>query len=329
MEAIALTVDIVAMGEILVDLIPTKPGKYIDVPAFEKCFGGAPFNYAVATARLGGRVGALAAVGTDPLGQFLVETLRNNCVDTSQVKVKNARTTLAFVVSEPSGERSFFFYRRPWAETADTLLSPNDVDPAYLHGIKVLHYSGVALSHQSERNAILKAVKETHASGGLVSYDPNIRLDLWRSPDELRAVNDEAMKAADIILLARDEAEFLFGATDPKTVAKEILRKYHPRYVALKLGEQGSYVEDDGGRAFSKPAYKVDVIDTTGAGDGWAAAFEFGVIHGWSLETCVTVANAVGALVVTKRGAITALPTRGELESFLKQRGVVLPPLQL
>ena len=316
--------DIIAMGEILVDFIPVMPRKY-EVPTFERCFGGAPFNYAVAAARLGAKVGALTAVGTDPFGEFLLETLRRNSVDTSQVKVKKARTTLAFVVSEPSGERSFFFYRNPWAETADTLLAPNDIDPAYLRGAKILHYSGVALSHSPEREAIWNAVEEMRSSGGLVSYDPNIRLDLWASADELQAINDEAMKLADIILLARDEAEFLFGTVEPQRVAAEVRAKYHPRYVGLKLGEQGSYVEDEAGKAFSKPAYEVAVVDTTGAGDGWAAAFEFGLINEWSLETCVTVANAVGALIVTKRGAITALPTGTELQNFLKQRGVALP----
>ncbi len=319
-----MAVDIVAMGEILVDFIPVKPGSYMDVPAFEKCFGGAPFNYAVAAARLGAKVGALTAVGTDPFGEFLLETLKANGVDTSQVKVKRARTTLAFVVSEPSGERSFFFYRKPWAETADTFLSPSDVDPAYLRGVKILHYSGVALSHSPEREAVFKAVEETQASGGLVSYDPNIRLDLWGSADELQAVNDEAMKRADIILLAKDEAELLFGQADPQMVGAKVRAKYHPRYVALKLGDEGSYVEDNSGKRVSKSAFKVEVVDTTGAGDGWAAGFEFGLIEGWSLESCVKVANAVGALIVTKRGAITAMPTRTELETFLKQRGVAL-----
>jgi sugar/nucleoside kinase (ribokinase family) len=313
------------MGEILIDFIPIQPSRYTRAPAFEKCFGGAPFNYAVAAARLGAKVGALAAVGADPFGDFLVETLRRNNIDISQIKVKKARTTLAFVVSQPGGERSFFFYRKPWADTADTLLEPNDVDSSYLRGVKMLHYSGVALSHSPEREAIKKAIEQTRASGGLVSYDPNIRLDLWDSHDELRAVNEEAMKTADIVLLAKDEAEFLFGTTNPQRVAAEIMKEYHPRYVALKLGDQGSYVESDTGTAFSKPAYNVKVVDTTGAGDGWAAGFEFGLVQGWSLETCATVANAIGALVVTRRGAVTALPTRAELESFLKRKGVALP----
>jgi sugar/nucleoside kinase (ribokinase family) len=322
-----LVVDIVAIGEILVDFIPIKPGKYIQVPAFEQCFGGAPFNCAVAAARLGAKVGAIAAVGTDPFGEFLLETLRSNNVDVSEVKTKKARTTLAFVVSEASGERSFFFYRRPWVETADTLLSPGDITPAYLRGAKLLHYSGVALSHSPERDAIRRAVEEMRASGGLVSYDPNVRLDLWGSASELRAVNDEAMRTADIILLAKDEAELLLGTSDPQTVSTKIRKKCHPRYVAIKLGDEGSYVEDESRKIVSKPAFKVEVVDTTGAGDGWAGGFEFGLVKGFDLETCVTVANAVGALTLTKRGAITALPTRAELGAFLKERGV--PPTDL
>lgn len=324
-----MAVEIVAIGEILIDFIPLEPGSYTQVPAFQKCFGGAPFNFAVAAARLGAKAGAITAVGDDPFGDFLVETLRTNKIDTSQVRTKRARTTLAFVVSDTSGERSFFFYREPWTRTADTLLSPDDVDPQYLRGVKILHCSGVALSHSPEREAVFKAIQGIGAAGGMVSYDPNVRLDLWRSVDDLRAVNDQAMKQADVVLLARDEAELLFGETEPERLVREVRRRYNPRYLALKLGEQGSYVQDDAGRAVTKPAFKVDVLDTTGAGDGWAAAFEFGLIQGWSLEDSVTVANAVGALVVTKRGAITAMPTRVELEAFLQQREIALPELRV
>jgi sugar/nucleoside kinase (ribokinase family) len=319
-----LAAEIVAIGEILIDFIPFASGSSTDVPAFEKCFGGAPFNYAIAAARLGAKVGALAAVGADPFGQFLIETLKKDNVDTRHVRIKKQRTSLAFVVSEPNGERSFFFYRKPLFETADTMLSPGDVPAAYLRSAKILHYSGVALSHRPERDAVFKAIEETRVSGGLISYDPNIRLELWPSRDELRAMNERAMRKADIILLAKDEAEFLFGKGNPKAVVAKIRSKCHPQYIALKLGDQGSYVEDENGTSFFKPAYEVDVVDTTGAGDGWAAAFDYGLIKGWDLEACVTAANAVGALIVTKRGATSAMPTRPELDEFLRKRGVAL-----
>jgi sugar/nucleoside kinase (ribokinase family) len=141
-------------------------------------------------------------------------------------------------------------------------------------------------------------------------------------------VNEKAMRKADIILLARDEAEFLFGKRNPRKTAARIRSEYHPRYVALKLGNQGSYVEDEDGTFVFKPAYEVEVVDTTGAGDGWAAAFDYGLLRGWDLETCVTVANAVGALIVTKRGATSAMPTRAELDRFLRNRGAILQQLK-
>lgn len=314
--------DIVAAGEILIDMIPTKVGNYIGVPAFEKCFGGAPFNFAVGAARLGSGVGALCAVGEDAFGEFLLETLRKNGIDVSKVKAKRARTTLSFVVRARGGERSFFFYRMPWVETADTLLSPEDVEPAYVRGARVLHYSGVALSHSPEREAIRKAVSIARESGTMVSYDPNIRLDLWGSPAELKGSCEEAFSNSDVVLLAKDEAEYLYGRSSPEQVADRILKEHGPEIVAVKLGGAGSYVKSKDGAELRKPAFKVKVVDTTGAGDGWAAGFLHGLARGWDLGKCAIVANAVGGLVVTKIGAITAMPSRAELRRFLRSRGI-------
>jgi len=314
--------DILAMGEILVDMIPTKPGHYSVVPAFEKCFGGAPFNFAVGAARLGSKVGALCSVGDDQFGEFLLETLKENRIDVTHVKVKRARTTLAFVVRQRGGERSFFFYRMPWAETADTLFSPDDVEPRYVKDAKILHYSGVALSHSPERDAVRKAVSIARESGTKVSFDPNIRPDLWESPALLREACEDAFRSSDIILLAKDEVEYLYGGIQPREAADQLLREYGPEIVAVKLGGKGSYVRSRDGSESVKPAFKVRVVDTTGAGDGWAAGFLHGLARGWELEKCVTVANAVGGLVVTRIGAITAMPARAELQRFLRSRGM-------
>jgi len=303
-------------------MIPTKPGHYSVVPAFEKCFGGAPFNFAVGAARLGSKVGALCAVGDDQFGEFLLETLKENRIDVTHVKVKRARTTLAFVVRQRGGERSFFFYRLPWAETADTLLSPDDIEPQYVKGAKILHYSGVALSHSPEREAVRKAVRAAHESGTKVSFDPNIRPDLWESPAILRDACEDAFRSSDIILLAKDEVEYLYGEASPEEAADQLLGKYGPEIVAVKLGGKGSYVRSRDGSESLSPAFRVRVVDTTGAGDGWAAGFLHGLARGWELEKCATVANAVGGLVVTRIGAITAMPKRAELRRFFRSRGM-------
>jgi len=316
--------DVIALGEILVDMIPIRAGHYSEVPAFEKCFGGAPFNFAVGIARLGGSVGALCAVGNDQFGEFLLDTLRANGVDVSHVKTKEARTTLAFVIREKTGERNFFFYRNPWTETADTLVSPGDIDPEYVSRAKIMHFSGVALSHNPERSAVFEAMKICKEAGVQISFDPNIRLDLWGSEAALRKIYDKAMREADLILLAKDEGEFLFNEADPERVADVVFKKYDPSCVAIKLGSLGCFVRMDDMRRVEKRAFGVQVVDTTGAGDGWAAGFEQALLEKRDLEECATIANAVGALVVTKIGAITALPTREEVGTFLRERGVTL-----
>jgi sugar/nucleoside kinase (ribokinase family) len=314
--------DVVAIGEILIDMIPTEAGHYSKVSTFKKFFGGAPFNFAVGIARLGGNAGAICAVGNDQFGEYLIDTLRAENVDTKHVKIKKARTTLAFIIRYSTGERSFFFYRKPWTETADTLLSPNDVDPEYISKAKILHFSGVALSDNPQRSAVFKAIKVGKEAGVQVSFDLNIRLDLWQIKAILRKVYDKAMQEADLILLAKDEAEFLFNTDDPEKVANVIERKYNPRCIAIKLGAKGCFVKLNGMRGIRVEGFNVPVVDTTGAGDGWAAGFEQALLEKRELEECATIANAVGALVVTKLGAITALPTREEVRSFLKEKGV-------
>ena len=310
--------ELLAVGEILVDMIPEQLGDYTKVKTFLKCFGGAPFNTAVGAARLGASVGAICAVGNDQFGRFLVETLRENGVDTSGVVTKPARTSLAFVLRREGGEREFFFYRRPWAQTADTLLSPSDLNPSLFRGVKILHYSGVALSHNPCRQAVERAIELAKKEGARVAFDPNIRADLWEKTEELRKVYDRAMRQADILLLAREEAEWLFGTSKPEEV-EEAARRYRPEFLCLKLGGEGCYVSC-GGERIREPSFRVRVKDTTGAGDAWAAGFEVGLLRGLPLRDCTRVANAVGALCVTKIGAITSLPTLSEVRRFLRTR---------
>jgi len=174
--------DVVGIGEILIDFVATEPGSYMDVSAFQKCFGGAPMNTLIGVARLGQKSGAIAAVGEDPFGRFLIRELQKNEVDTSQVKVKKGmRTTVTFVANEPeTGERSFLFYRRPWVTgTADSSLSIEDIDLEYISNAKILHVSGFSLSQNPSRKTIFSAVKHARSSDVQISFDPTLRLDVW------------------------------------------------------------------------------------------------------------------------------------------------------
>jgi len=317
---------VVAIGEIIVDFVSTEPVPYTKARMFEKCFGGAPMNTAVGVSRLGVSAGVVTAVGKDPFGDFLIEVLRENKVDVSNVKRKEGRrTSITFVANEPTtGERTFLFYRKPWTgETADSSLEPEDIDPSYISRAEVLHVSGFALSQQPSRRAVFHAMRIAQKSGVAVSFDPTLRSDVWESEEILRRTYLKALRLSDIATFSREEAQFVLGTSDPNKAATRALR-LGSRTVGIKLGAQGSFVKTADGDVIKKPAFSVMPLDTTGAGDGWNAGLLVGICEGWNLEKSVTVANAVGALVVTKRGAITAMPYRTELNTFLRQAGACL-----
>ena len=319
-----MPLDVVGIGEVLIDFVGAEPGSYVDVPAFQKCFGGAPMNTMVGVARLGCRAGAITAVGDDPFGKFLIRELERNGVDASQVKVKRGmRTTITFVANEPeTGERSFIFYRRPWISgTADSSLTIEDVDLDYVADSRILHVSGFALSQNPSRRTILKVVEHARSSGVQVSFDPTLRLDVWNSERTIRRVYAKILRMSNIATFSLEEAEFVLGTRDPEVAARRAFR-YGVEIVGIKMGAEGALLQRRTGEKLTLPAFKVNAIDTTGAGDGWNAGLLTGLIHGWDLDTCLLVANAVGALVVTRHGAITALPYKDELKGFLKSHGI-------
>ena len=310
----------IAIGEILVDFVSTKPGPHIEALAFEKFFGGAPMNTIVGVSRLGVSAGAIAAVGDDEFGKFLIEELKRNDVDISEVKVKKGmRTTIAFVANKPvSGERSFLFYRKPWTvETADSALSADDIDLECVAKASVLHVSGFALSQNPCREAVFKTIIHARKVGVKISFDPTLRIDVWDSMATLRKIYSRALELSDIATFSREEAEFILGSSEAEEAARRALG-YGIEIVGIKLGEKGSLLMSKDGITVQAPAFRVKAIDTTGAGDGWNAGVLVGLCKGWELEKCATVANAIGAMVVTKRGAITALPHKAELIEFLK-----------
>ncbi|WXG41502.1 MAG: sugar kinase [Candidatus Freyarchaeum deiterrae] len=316
---------VIAIGEILIDFVASEPVSYGDVKFFEKCFGGAPMNTIVGVSRLGVSSGVITAVSEDSFGNFLRNELERNGVDVSHVVVKKGkRTTVTFVANDPAtGERSFMFYRKPWiGGTADTSLEVKDIDKNYVSGASILHVSGFSLSQNPCRNAVFKAIDYAKKAGVRVSFDPTLRVDVWDSLSVLRKTYDRALKLSDIATFSTEEAEFIFQTGDPEEAAHRALG-YGIKIVGIKLGSRGSMIFSKGDEKIEMPAFKVKPIDTTGAGDGWNAGLLVGLIKKWDLKKCITIANAIGALVVTKRGAITALPDREELQKFLREKAKI------
>ena len=312
-------IELYSIGEILVDMVFTEPvGEGAKIEAH---FGGAPANLAIGVSRLGHRVGFVGAVGNDLLGEFLLRTLRVNNVDTRLVRVKKARTTLAFVIVDERGERRFFFYRKPWSETADTMLKIDDVDLGKIGEAEAVHFSGFSTSYPPTSETVYAIAEYALKRGIKVSYDPTFREDIWPSKTAAREAFERSLKLSTIVSLSIDEMLEFYGTVDYRFVANKILEKHsNVEAVAIRLGAKGAYAKLRSGKEAFKEAFKVKAVDTTGAGDAWTAAFLVShVLEGKDLEYSVMFANAVAAIVCTKYGATTAFPRRDEVEDFLRK----------
>lgn len=317
--------EVVCAGEILVDIIPREVGLYREGMLLEAHFGGAPANVAVGVARLGRRAAFVGSVGKDLFGDMLIEYLAGEGVFTGWIARKSARTSLAFVVVKPQGEREFFFYRPPWVQTADALLEKSDIDWEATRKVKVVHVSGVALSQPPLRDTVLELMEVARKAGAHVSIDPNFRPDIWLGDIErARAEFWAALERSTTVMLGYDEMEPLLGTSDYEEAVDRVFSiAPHLKYVAVRLGSKGAYVAAGGGERVLAEAFKVQVLDTTGAGDAWAAGFiVFALLEGRSLREAALLSNAVAAMKCTKRGATSGMPRRSELREFLEERRV-------
>ncbi len=320
--------DAIALGELLIDFVPTVSGVSLgQAPVFQKAAGGAPGNVAVGLTRLGVRAGFMGKVGDDPFGHFLADTLTGVGVDISRLRfTREAYTGLAFVSLGAGGERDFLFYRQP---SADMLYTEDEVeeDAEYFRGARLFHFGSVSLIQEPSQSATLGAALIAQEAGALVSYDPNLRLSLWPGGDPKLAREGIRLgwRLADVIKVSESELMFLSGERDSEIGAR---RLWHPglKLLVLTRGQGGCVYFTPGFRG-EVPGFAVEAVDTTGAGDGFTAGLLKGLLdhpEAFEAETALRLAcryaNAVGALTATKRGAIPALPSKQQVESFLQEK---------
>ncbi|KAG0490228.1 hypothetical protein HPP92_007091 [Vanilla planifolia] len=315
---------IICFGEMLIDFVPTISGVSLaEAPAFKKAPGGAPANVAVGIARLGGFSAFIGKVGDDEFGHMLANMLKDNHVDNSGVRFDvGARTALAFVTLRADGERQFMFYRNP---SADMLLKEDELDVNLIKKGSIFHYGSISLIEEPCRSTHVAALKIAKGAGCILSYDPNLRLHLWPSAEAAREGIKSIWEYADIIKVSEEEISFLTGGEDPYSDEVVYNRLFHPNLKLLVVTEG-----QDGCRYYTKTfhgrvnGFSVKAVDTTGAGD----SFVSGLLNNLAsnpnlykdekkLKQALAFANACGAITVTERGAIPALPTKEAVLEFL------------
>lgn len=320
---------LVSLGEALVDLVPMRPGASVAAAdGFAKVAGGAPANVAAGVARLGGDARLVAKVGCDELGDYLVTALADAGVDTRwTVRDAGAQTALALVSLDPSSASAFAFYGEP---AAHWRLAPDDIDEAVMAGAACLHLGSITLAREPSRAASLRALDLARARGTLVSFDPNYRAALWPSPAAAREAIAAVIGRAHLVKLSRAELELLAPDSDPAALAGPATR-----LVVITDGAAGAELWAPQGRTAWReqvPAFAVDAVDQTGAGDAFVAAMlrslleEPGALDDTTvrgrerLKRFARRAAAYAALTTTRRGGVTAMPSARELEGFLARQ---------
>ena len=314
---------IVALGEVVSDIYRAESSSPVELP-FVARPGGAPANVAVAAARLGSEAAFIGSVGRDLFGDFIQRALEDEGVDVSAVRrcEPPTRTSIAFVEVSDDGDRAFTFYRSDPA--ADELLSPEDVAREALSGASFVNFGSIPLLKEPSRGAVHRAAELANELSVPVAFDVNLREHLWESVDAAREAVDPLLDRSGIVKLGHDELRPLLGTEDPDEAAGMLLGR-GATLVLVSLGADGAFYATNSFRG-TVPAFRVEAVDATGAGDAFLAAalVRLAGANEWD-EAATREATlrgcAAGALACTDYGAMRALPTNEELERFMGERG--------
>lgn len=271
--------------------------------------GGCANNTAIDLAKLGVSAGVMGKIGMDGFGDFILRALKEHGVDTTGMKRDSkSNTSFTFVMIHTDGERSFFHYLG-----ANAQLTYENIDLDLVKNCKNLHIAGANLMPKLDgmpTAMILKIAKEAGLTTSVdTAWNPEI--------DWLKQI-EPCLPYTDIFLPSIEEAKMITGLEQPAEIG-DFLLGHGVKVVGLKMGEQGCYIKGDG-QELSLPAFKVDVVDTSGAGDAFVAGFLAGLLRGWDLETVGRFANAVGATCVTAIGCTAGIKTMEETLKFMETK---------
>lgn len=309
--------DIVALGEPLIEFVALERGRLGQVATFRRGWGGDTSNFIIAAARVGASCGYLTRVGGDEFGKSFLALWNREGVDASSVIVEpDGFTGIYFIALAEDGSHEFTYYR---AGSAASRLHANDINPAYLTRAKILHTSGIsqAISPNAAAtaDAAIALAKQQHLT---ISYDANVRPKL-RPIASLRATFGTVLRSVDIVFLSTEDADHLYGISPPDEVVAQVLAG-GPRLAVLKQGDAGCLIASGDGTRLQVPGWSIPLVDATGAGDAFDAAFLVEWARGVPLDQAGRFANAVGALTATGLGAVSAIPMRVQVEQFMAER---------
>lgn len=313
-------IDVTALGELLIDFTENGISNQGNV-LLEANPGGAPCNVLAMLQKLGKKTAFIGKVGEDQFGNMLRETIEALGIDAEGlVTDKEVHTTLAFVHTDPDGDRDFSFYRNPGA---DMMLKKEEVLTDKIKASKIFHFGTLSFTHKEIEHASKYAIQCAKESGVMISFDPNLREPLWENLEDARKAMEYGMSCCDILKISDNELVFITGETNYDKGAWLLQEKYQIPLICVTLGKDGSSAYYKGMKVTAKPFLQKNTIETTGAGDTFTGCMlntilEKGIddLAEEDLKGMLQFANAGAALITTKRGALRVMPEKDEIESI-------------
>ncbi len=310
--------DVLTMGRIGIDLYPLQSRVGLDeVETFQKYLGGSATNVAVAAARHGLKASVITGVGDDPFGKFCINEVANLGVDASHIFVDESNPTpVTFCEMFPPDDFPIYFYRFPKAP--DLNVEPSHLDLSALKNAKVFWFTVTGLSEEPSRQTHFDALK-ARARAEHTIIDLDYRPMFWESKEAARKQVQKALESVTIAVGNLEECEVAVNETEPMRIADALLER-GVKLAVVKQGPNGVLAKT-ADETVTVPPYPVEVVNGLGAGDSFGGALVNGLLQGWNLEDTLRFANIAGALVATRRGCASAMPTTDEISAVLTELG--------
>jgi 5-dehydro-2-deoxygluconokinase len=331
------TYDSLHMGRSSIDLYSNDIGTpFSQIESFAAYVGGSPTNISVGARRLGLKTALLTGVGADPVGQFIVDFLDNEGVETRFIPVKpDARTSAVVLGIEPPHKFPLVYYRD---NAADIHLTIDDVLAAPVDDCKVFQFAGTNLSREPSRSATMFAAERAKAAGAKIVLDVDFRPDQWHDVRAFGVAIRAVLPLLDLVIGTKDEINAAM-LDDPAKMSVtdmqvsdtrvegdsrgniEAMLEHNPEAVIEKVGAEGARLHFPDGTVTDVPGFPVEIQNILGAGDAFGGGFIYGYVNGWDLYKSARLGNACGALVVMAHGCANFTPTMDEVEAFVAGYG--------
>ncbi len=311
-------VEVMLIGEPMVIFYANEEGSLVEANSFSKGLAGAEVNVGIGLSRLGHRAAYMTKLSRDELGTYIYQCLKKEKLASEMIAFDDTKQVgVMFKNKVTNGDPKTLYYRKG---SAASTLCVDDIKKIDFKSIKVLHVTGIppALS-QDMREACFYMMKTAREAGCFITFDPNLRPALWESQQVMIETLNQLARHAHLVLPGVAEGQLLTGEDSIEAIADFYLNQGTDA-VVMKLGGDGAYVKEKGQASYSIPGFKVKtIVDTVGAGDGFAVGIINGQLEGLTLAESVRQANAIGAIQIQNASDNDALPNRSELATFIAQ----------